>query len=200
MKNIPSPIHHYQQKGAVLIMGLVLLMALTIVGVASLSNNTLQSRMAGNLMDSNLAFNAAETAARAVQATLNPDFDSQDNCAGSTYDGVSNVTCAIDEGDASNARADMDWMKNKTDTWWKTADSVHNFTGDYNAKIGGHDLITSSPKAIVELYASGGGSYESRLSRRTLTTGKKFYRVTVRATGASDNSQAVIQQIINKHR
>jgi type IV pilus assembly protein PilX len=200
MKNSLPLSQQHSQRGAVLIMGLVLLMALTIIGVASMSNNTLESRMAGNLTDSTLAFNAAETAARAAQATFNPDFDSRDNCSGISFDGVADTTCAIDQGDSANARADMDWMKDNPASWWATSDLVQTFSGNYTAKIGSDDIISSPPRAIIEQYSTGGGRYQQNLDRRTLTTGNKYYRITVRATGSSDNSQAMIQQIINKHR
>ena len=115
---IPVPPLYYQ-KGAVLIMGLVLLMALTIVGVASINNNTLQSRMAGNLVDSNLAFNAAETAARALQASISPDNDTQSSCKGKTYDGtLGSATCILDIGDSTNGRDDINWMENTDHKWW----------------------------------------------------------------------------------
>ena len=202
----PTPLTYaHHQQGAVLIMGLVLLMALTIVGVASMSNNTLQSRMAGNLMDSNLAFNAAETAARAMLAGLNPDEGGSSSCSGETFDGTPASTagartCILDIGDSVNGRDDISWMENTDHTWWTTgggANFVQTFTGDFTAKIGGYDLISSAPIAIVEIhkvsFASGDLTAEN-LGKPTTT-----YRITVRGTGASDNSQAVIQQLMNKH-
>src|SRR5690606_3767551 len=56
--------HLGRERGAVLIVALVLLLVMTILGVSSLSSTTLQERMAGNLRDSNLAFQAAEAALR----------------------------------------------------------------------------------------------------------------------------------------
>lgn len=52
------------QHGAVLIVALVFLMVSTILGVTAMSSTSLQERMAGNLRDSNLAFQAAESALR----------------------------------------------------------------------------------------------------------------------------------------
>lgn len=50
------------QSGVALIIGLVLLITLTILGIGTLSTTSLEQRMAGNMGDLNLAFNAAETA------------------------------------------------------------------------------------------------------------------------------------------
>ena len=204
MKTITIPRYVHNQRGAVLIMGLVLLMALTIVGVASMSNNTLQSRMAGNLMDSNLAFNSAETASRALMASINPDHDGRSSCQGFTFDGVADATCVLEKGEASNGRDDINWMDDKDHVWWTGAaggglNFVQEFIGNYTAKIGGYDLIKTSPRAILEEHATV-GQYGQGLTRRNLTTGTKYYRITVRGTGASNNSQAVIQQIVSKHR
>lgn len=53
-----------QQAGAVLIVGLVLLLILTVIGLASIRGSDLQERMAGNMRDRNLAFQASEAALR----------------------------------------------------------------------------------------------------------------------------------------
>lgn len=192
------------QQGAVLIMGLVLLMALTIVGVASLNNNTLQSRMAGNLVDSTLAFNAAETAAKAMQVSLSPDNGTQSSCNGKTYDGtLGSAKCVLDIGTEANGRGDINWMDNTTYAWWTDskaagADYVQEYTGNYSPTIGGKSVISSAPRVIVEEHATAGLNGQG-LTRRNLTSGTKYYRITVRATGASDNSVAMIQEIIAKH-
>lgn len=54
------------QKGVVLITGLVFLVMMTILGVTAMQNTVLEERMAGNLRDENLAFQAAEAALRKV--------------------------------------------------------------------------------------------------------------------------------------
>lgn len=53
-----------EQRGSALIIGLVFLLILTIVGLSSMRGTTLQERMAGNVRDRNLAFQAAEAALR----------------------------------------------------------------------------------------------------------------------------------------
>jgi len=53
-----------RQRGAVLIVGLVMLLLLTMIGLASIRGSDLQERMAGNMRDRNLAFQSAEAALR----------------------------------------------------------------------------------------------------------------------------------------
>jgi type IV pilus assembly protein PilX len=63
--NIPSstpPFSPGTQRGAVLVVSLIILLIMTILGVSSMKNTTLEERMAGNMRDQNLAFQSAEAA------------------------------------------------------------------------------------------------------------------------------------------
>ncbi len=51
-----------QQSGAVLFVSLILLLALTIIGLSAANRSNLQTRMAANVHVQNLTFNAAESA------------------------------------------------------------------------------------------------------------------------------------------
>lgn len=55
---------HSKQQGATLAIVLIFLVLVTLVGVTALTTTTLEERMAGNLKDQNLAFQAAESALR----------------------------------------------------------------------------------------------------------------------------------------
>jgi type IV pilus assembly protein PilX len=56
------------QSGAVLIISLIMLLLLTIIGASSIQTTSLEEKMAGNLRNANLAFQAAESALRAGEA------------------------------------------------------------------------------------------------------------------------------------
>ena len=63
-----------KQKGAVLIVGLILLMVITLLALAGIQGTSLQERMSGNAYDRNIAFNSAEMALRwAENRLLNGD-------------------------------------------------------------------------------------------------------------------------------
>ncbi len=66
--NMPNAPHH--QRGAVLIVALIMLLLLTIIGISSMRGTTLQERMAGNLRDDSLAFQASEAAMRQGEAVV----------------------------------------------------------------------------------------------------------------------------------
>lgn len=61
------------QKGSVLLVCLVMLLALTFIGLGAMTNSTMQERIVGGARDQNVAFQAAEAALRAgedVAATM----------------------------------------------------------------------------------------------------------------------------------
>ncbi len=69
----------HQQEGFVLVVGMIVLLVLTLLGVTAMRGTTLQTAMAGNMQDRAIALQAAEAALRAGenrldQATL-PVFD-----------------------------------------------------------------------------------------------------------------------------
>lgn len=59
-----------RQSGVVLVISLIMLLALTLIGVTSSSVTGLETKMAANSKDKNLAFQAAEAALRAAEASL----------------------------------------------------------------------------------------------------------------------------------
>lgn len=58
------------ERGSALIVGLVFLLVMTIIGVTAMQGTSLQERMAGNLRDRTLAFQATEAALRAGETWL----------------------------------------------------------------------------------------------------------------------------------
>lgn len=71
-----------RQQGAVLITGLIFLIILTLMGTTAMQGTLLEEKMAGNLRDETLAFQAAEAALRSgerflEQVTL-PEFNGSD--------------------------------------------------------------------------------------------------------------------------
>lgn len=58
------------QRGAVLIVALVMLLLLTIIGLAGMQDSNLQESMAGNMRDRNIAFQVAEAGLRAGENEL----------------------------------------------------------------------------------------------------------------------------------
>jgi type IV pilus assembly protein PilX len=68
------------QRGAILIIAMVMLLLLTIIGLSSMRGTSLQESMAGNMRDSSLAFQAAEAALRKGEEVVDgfSDMDALD--------------------------------------------------------------------------------------------------------------------------
>lgn len=60
----------HRQSGAALIVALIFLLVMTLLGTQSMRTSTMQERMAGNMRDWNLGFQAAEAALRDAESFL----------------------------------------------------------------------------------------------------------------------------------
>ncbi len=67
-KKLQMPLH--RQQGVALIVALVLLVLVTLVGLAAIRGTTMQQKMASNLYDREIAFQNTEAAMRAAEATI----------------------------------------------------------------------------------------------------------------------------------
>ena len=178
---MPTVIHFQlrQQRGAVLIVALVLLLVLTILGTASVRDTTMQERMAGNFRDYSAAFEAAETALRfgEVQLGNSTAFGDMDfNGVNGAYE-VSSSSTSVDPLEPANYGLQVD-------------DSVLREGGD-----GGNPLLVS---AVPDYYLEQ--LPEIALPGSDLVVGfqdqaprVQYYRVTGKGHGISPNSEVILQ-------
>ena len=96
-------INHKEGEGAVLIISLIMLLLLTIIGVTAIQTTSLEEKMAGNMRDQNLAFQAAESALR-VGETETATIAASDFYTGSTNP-LSDINWAIASVRAYKANA-----------------------------------------------------------------------------------------------
>lgn len=75
----------YHQKGAILIVGLIVLLLMTLLGLSVMSGNAMEEKMAGNERDRQIAFQAAEAALREGERLVDQNSGWQslvrDDCA-----------------------------------------------------------------------------------------------------------------------
>lgn len=67
---LPQPASMLRQRGSALAISLIFLLLMTLLGVSAMQGSNMQERMAGNLRDRNMAFQAAEAALRAGEGWL----------------------------------------------------------------------------------------------------------------------------------
>jgi len=97
-----------RQKGMVLLVSLVFLLLLTLVGVSSMQNATLQEKMAGSVMVRNQTFQAAEAVLRLGESAIQVSGYSLAAC-------TNTVTCAppadsTSVSAAGNSSAGVPWI------------------------------------------------------------------------------------------
>lgn len=164
----------HKQRGAALFVALIILLVLTLIGVTSMSGSTLQERMAGNMRDVNLAFQAAEAALRDGETLLNqavlPDF----NGSNGLYK-------------APAPPAEPVW---KTINW-NDGTAVRAYGGDPLAGL------AAQPVYIIEELPPvppAGGTLAADEPLGELS----MYRVTARAVGGSGNAVVILQTIYQR--
>lgn len=154
------------QSGAVLIVSLIMLLLLTLIGVTAMQTTTLEEKMAGNLRDKSLAFQAAESALRAAELSLSspPTF----TVAGTGGFYSSNPTISLADSAIS---ADSFWTNNPV--------AISTVTGLGNSIVAPVYIIQKLGAICFRPPCSG-----------PLSTP---YKISVRATGGSTNTVVILQ-------
>lgn len=209
----PRKITKYQS-GVVLVISLIMLLALTLIGVTSSNVTGLEEKMAANSKDVNLAFQAAEAALRFVetnrlgpnQAKLSFDHASADTAQGT--DGLYSNLSACDGTTTTNAtqRAEttpsirpfyenVDWNAT-TNIKYK---AYENGSASTTKLVG----LAQEPRYIIEeincIKVQGGGSSESlgAAMQATTSTGETItMRITAHGWGSNINSVATVQSVV----
>lgn len=115
-----------QQRGMVLMIGMIFMLIMTLVTVASMRTTTLEERMAGNARDNDLAFQAAEAALRAgelqVAAGRKPDL-------------------TVDSGEAR-----------RNEQYWTNTDASHqhNWTTQATPMASAPAGVVEAPRYVIE--------------------------------------------------
>jgi type IV pilus assembly protein PilX len=167
-----NTIHSSQhQGGAILVTSLLLLLVLTVLGVAMMKMTNMQERMAGNTRDVNLALQASEAVLRDAEtriAALPAGWDAFTATNGCTY--CQKYFLPIDLDDPSK----FDWNANAQE--FGTV-GTKEFTD-----------LSADPRFTVE---DAGWVGDSILTDET--EGRRFFTITGRSTGATGQANTVLQ-------
>lgn len=174
-----------RQKGVALVVGLLLLLVMTVVGVSSLKTVTMEERMSTNAYDRSLAFQAAEAALRVGEQTAlsqsqtgNSGFvdgglytDNDDTACGSSS--CQNGLCSQPDNNCA-AR----WLDNGFNNWTNA-----------NVTLGS---LAGTPEFFVEYLGDG---FPCDPADFTNNLQCKRYRITARSTTTSGKSLVMLQSI-----
>lgn len=168
------------QNGSALVISLMILLVLSLLGMSAVQVSTVEERMAGNLRNSNLAFQAAETALRDGEADLAAAVPANFNCTHGLFRA----------GDA-----DCDNSIDATLVWdgldWSDDDVVIRYD-----RGGLTEVVHTQPAYIVEQLAGVAAANDSLQVPAALDT--SYYRITARGTGGTDTAVAIVQSIFKR--
>ncbi|RMF13159.1 MAG: pilus assembly protein [Gammaproteobacteria bacterium] len=161
-----------KQKGAALLVGLILLLILTVLGVASLNDTVVQNKMSGAMQDTNAALQAADSAVREAEAFI----DGLTTLAGFVdNNGLYTEGKAPDPYDAA--------------TWTGTVSAVAPGTHGQSTKpryfielMGDVQENNSNTSVNIQTYSHESGAGQL-----------KGFRIVGRATGASGVAQRIVE-------
>lgn len=172
-----------RQRGAALVISLLLLLVMTLLGLGASQSTRLQERMAGNQRDQELALQGAEAALR----------DAEQNVSPNSHQAL--VKVCITPGDVTcqgydervlvdvTSQAPLD-LANQNDAWWAQWSRDYSFADDL-------EEISTTPQYVVEKFtevsevlSSAGTDYNAA---------REFFTVTARSSGQTDSARVVVQ-------
>lgn len=168
-----------KQSGVVLVVSLVILLLLTIIGVTTSQVTSLEEKMAGNMHDQNIAFQAAETGLRGAEAAV-----------------VSTVALAAFNGtNGLYGAADTMPYFASTASW----DALH--SAEFTS---GLDQISSEPRYYIKYLYTGAGAGSGGLvvggygEGGTAGTAVSYFWVTSMGAGKQLGSKVILRSYFAK--
>jgi type IV pilus assembly protein PilX len=162
-----------RQRGATLFIGLMFLLLLTILGLSSSNVSIMQERMAGNVSETNLAFQSAERTLREIEWRLSQLAVGGSGGLGTipTWDemGLERSDCTMSEWDWNNP------------SWLEAPD-----TGN------GYLVVDLSD---YEVNGEPFGSSCRPVSEVGMNTAGEYFLIVARAESPSGTSEAIVQSI-----
>ena len=193
-RSLVSPISSLQtQSGVVLAISLIILLLLTIIGLSATQTTALEEKMAGNLRDKSLAFQAAESALRVAELRLNPpppptSFTAAGSAGTPVTAGLYSDVNPLIPNPIPTATAIL------TDTFWS---SNPNATLPTPTGLG-NVIDLNPPLYIIQKLPE----FPAPTVSNAVVTGTNSnvikcqpYKITVRATGGTTNTVVVLQSI-----
>ena len=178
-----------RQQGVALFVALVFLVVLTIIGVAALGNNTLQTRMTYSASQTNFAFQAAETGLQSGESWL----------ASQT---IAPVPSCVSTGCPDTAAI---WPINSprtvtpanlaSDSWFAANGRVV-LNGQSIQDSTGATLTTNQPKYVIE--DAGVDASGSIVTGQGITYKVHYYVVSSRGVANQSNASTVVQSVYAK--
>jgi len=175
-----SSIAPRKQRGALLVVCMLLLLVLTILAIGASQTTRLQERMAGNTRDIDMAFQASEAGLRAAENYL-ATTPTLPTC----LDPTSASCYVLEQGQFSTidlARTD--------EVWWN--DNGKPFGTTSTQEVEG---VVEEPRYVIEEFQT---VTFSLTVGHGAPPGKTYYKSTAWSPGATDTSHAVVESVFSR--
>lgn len=161
-----------KQYGAVLVVSLIMLLILTLIGLSGTQATSLEEKMAGNVRDQNIAFQAAESTLLAAEQFIltNPTTSYQGN------------TLTPGLLDIPNVGVNAEPASYFASATWTDANSVLT-TAAFGNSLG----IPTSPRYIIKKTAS--------IPATGAVGPQTVFKITARAVGNNSGTQIILQEV-----
>lgn len=174
LQSYPFSKKYLKQGGGALIVSLLILLVMTFIGITGMQVTSLEEKMAGNMRDRNLAFQAAESALRTGELALTQATVPFFNCSNGLYR-ANNIDC--DDGTSETASV------------WNAV----NWSSDQVVTLSNLTLADTAadPAYIIEelpVVPEAGASLEAGVPSEA-----NYYRVTARGIGGTENAVVMVQ-------
>jgi type IV pilus assembly protein PilX len=171
--NSISPINAgSRERGAALVIALLMLLVMTVLGIAAMQVTRMEERMAGNSRDVNLAFQGAEAGLR--------DYEERIRLMTTRPTYCSTAPCAVWNRDVAPPD-----LRNQPLSWWNTNAREYGIAGAQEIQESTRDplVVTESLGFVPDSLSVGHGPPE----------GRDFYKITSNSSGASNTANAVLE-------
>ena len=166
------------QRGWVLVVGLVILVMLTILSMALMKTTRLEEKMAGATRDMNLSFQAAETALRGAENFIEAQTEE------SIFDASTNEIYSQTDDEPENIFTEV----------WDDENSKAMFTDEDEALQG----VTLSPRYMIKKLKKIGSNLTITGYGDDDAPRPTVFRVTVRGTGGTNNRATLLRSHYSK--
>ena len=179
------PYSHYYQSGAVFITSLLILLVMSLLGLAALRHSQMQSMMTSHLRDQQFAFRAADLTLRTAEQWLEQLTDEPLV----SHDGHSGIWhhSAIDP----NPRNGIPWWQEpqRQADWWRnqaiSAPPLPRYTSPSRS--------LDPPRYIIEYLGSSQNAANLAIGFHSSQQNIVYYRITARANGITSHAHIMLQ-------
>ncbi len=185
-------LNYRQQQGAVLVVSLIMLLIITLFGITGMQSTVLEEKMAGNMRNKSIAFQAAESALRNGEM----DIDASDVSSLSFLAACTGGLCIPPASSSTPA-----WEDDNLVDWTGTTQTI-----TYGDRLSATSIgtVATQPKYIIEKLntpaTTTGQRFDASASAgySSAATKEEVYRITAKAAGGTTVASAMVQSVYKK--